>query len=57
MVKIKEITGKTKICGLIGDPIEHTVSPVMHNAAFADAGLDFVYVPFPVRHKRPTKSD
>ena len=43
------ITGKTKICGVIGDPIEHTMSPVMHNAAFKKLGLDYVYVSFRVR--------
>jgi shikimate dehydrogenase len=43
------ITGKTKICGLIGDPIEHTVSPAMHNAAFKALGLDFLYLPFKVK--------
>jgi shikimate dehydrogenase len=43
-----EVTGKTKICALVGDPVEHTVSPAMHNAAFAEAGLGFVYVPFRV---------
>ncbi|OGO24654.1 MAG: shikimate dehydrogenase [Chloroflexi bacterium RBG_16_50_9] len=42
------ITGKTKICGVIGDPIAHTVSPAMHNAAFQSIGLDYVYVPFRV---------
>ena len=46
---IKEITGKTKICGLIGDPVAHTISPAMHNAAFVSLGLDYVYVPFPVK--------
>lgn len=43
------ITGKTRICALIGDPIEHSVSPVMHNAAFRKLGLDCVYVPFRVK--------
>ncbi len=43
------ITGKTRICALIGDPIEHSVSPVMHNAAFRKLGLDYVYVPFRVK--------
>jgi len=43
------ITGKTKICALIGDPVEHTMSPVMHNAAFAKLGLDYAYLPFRVR--------
>ena len=43
------ISGKTKVCGIIGDPIEHTMSPVMHNAAFQKLGLDFVYLPFQVK--------
>lgn len=43
------ITGKTKLLGVIGDPIEHSLSPVMHNAALNHLGLDYVYVPFPVK--------
>ena len=43
------ISGKTIICGIIGDPIEHTMSPVMHNTAFKTLGLDYVYVPFKVK--------
>ena len=43
------VSGKTKICALIGDPVEHTMSPVMHNAAFKKLGLDYVYIPFRVR--------
>jgi shikimate dehydrogenase len=43
------ITGKTKVCGLIGDPVEHTMSPAMHNAAFEKAGLDYIYLPFHVK--------
>lgn len=43
------ITGRTRICGIIGDPVEHTISPAMHNAAFRKLGLDFVYVPFRVK--------
>ena len=43
------ITGKTNIVGLIGDPVEHSMSPPMHNAAFEYLGLDFVYVPFNVK--------
>jgi shikimate dehydrogenase len=38
------ITGKTKLLGLMGRPVEHSLSPVMHNAAFAEEGLDYVYV-------------
>ena len=44
-----KISGKTRVCGIIGDPIEHTVSPAMHNAAFQELNLDFVYVAFRVR--------
>ena len=42
------ISGKTTVCGIIGDPIEHTMSPAMHNAMYKAMGLDFVYVSFPV---------
>ncbi|MBA7606681.1 Shikimate dehydrogenase (NADP(+)) [subsurface metagenome] len=43
------ISGKTKICGLIGDPVEHSMSPAMHNAAFRETGLDYIYVPCRVK--------
>ena len=49
-------SGKTKVCGVIGDPIEHTMSPVMHNAAFKKFGLDYVYVPFRVRQEELGKA-
>jgi shikimate dehydrogenase len=45
------ITGKTKITGLIGDPVEHTLSPHMHNAGFSHFQLDYVYVPFQVKRE------
>lgn len=48
-MKNKTISGKTQVCGVIGDPIEHTMSPVMHNAAFRELGLDYVYVAFRVK--------
>jgi shikimate dehydrogenase len=44
-----KITGTTKILGVMGDPIEHSLSPVMHNAAIQHLGLDFVYVPLAVK--------
>lgn len=40
------INGKTKITGLFGYPVEHTLSPAMHNAAFKELGLNYCYVPF-----------
>lgn len=45
------ITGTTRLLGVMGDPISHSLSPVMHNAALAEMGLDVVYVPLPVRGK------
>jgi shikimate dehydrogenase len=43
------ISGKTQVCGVIGDPIEHTLSPTMHNAAFNHLKLDFVFLAFRVK--------
>lgn len=43
------ITVKTKILGIFGYPIGHTVSPSMHNAAIKALGLDMVYLPFEVK--------
>jgi shikimate dehydrogenase len=43
------INGRTQLIGLIGWPVAHSFSPAMHNAAAAAAGLDYVYVPLPVR--------
>lgn len=43
------ISGKTKLCGVIGDPIEHTMSPVMQNAAFREKGVDYLYASFRVK--------
>jgi shikimate dehydrogenase len=40
------ISGKTRVCAIIGDPVEHSLSPVMHNAAFKILGLNLVYVAF-----------
>lgn len=42
------IAGTTTVCGIVGDPVAHTLSPAMHNAAFEHLGLDFVYVPWRV---------
>ena len=42
------IRGTTQVYGIIGDPIKHSLSPVMQNAAFAAMDMDAVYVPFHV---------
>ena len=43
------VTGKTSVLGIIGWPVEHSLSPLMQNAALEELGLDYVYVPFAVR--------
>lgn len=43
------VSGKTKVYGVIGDPIEHTLSPAMHNAAFEALKLDCIYLAFKVK--------
>lgn len=43
------INGSTKLFGIIGNPVEHSLSPAMHNAAFETLGINGVYIPM-----RPT---
>lgn len=43
-----QYNGTTKLYGIMGNPVSHSLSPAMHNAAFAHRGLNNVYVPFPV---------
>jgi len=42
------INGTTKLAGVIGWPLSHTLSPAMHNAVYRDLGLDWIYVPLAV---------
>jgi shikimate dehydrogenase len=46
-----KITSNTKLYALIGDPVEHSLSPLMQNAAFNAAGLDAVYIALKVEKK------
>jgi shikimate dehydrogenase len=46
--KTWEITSETKVCALIGDPVAHSLSPTIHNAAFKALGLNYAYVAFRV---------
>lgn len=43
---MQNITGYTKVYGIIADPIRHSISPLMHNTAFGALGIDGVYVAF-----------
>lgn len=42
------ITGHTKLTALLGSPVSHSISPLMHNEAFRQLGLDYVYLCFEV---------
>lgn len=44
----RPISGTTRVVGVIGDPVTHSLSPMLHNAAFDALGLDWVYVAFRV---------
>jgi len=45
-----EINASTRLCILIGDPVEHSVSPNIHNAAFRALGLNYAYLAFAVKN-------
>ena len=47
-----KIDGKTRTCGLIGNPVEHTLSPIIHNTLAERFGHNLVSVPFPVETGR-----
>ena len=49
---MNEIGGTTRLVGILGWPVEHSLSPRMQNAAFAALGLDWAYVPLPTPPER-----
>ena len=49
LYRIHSINRQTQITGIVGSPVAHSVSPHMHNAAFAADGANAVYIPFEVR--------
>ncbi|MHB8895829.1 MAG: shikimate dehydrogenase, partial [Candidatus Geothermincolia bacterium] len=46
------IDGSTRLVGIIGNPLDHSLSPTIHNAAFDYLGLNWCYVPLPVEEGR-----
>ncbi|MDZ4064536.1 MAG: shikimate dehydrogenase, partial [Coriobacteriia bacterium] len=44
-----QINGRTQLAGVIGWPLDHTLSPAMHNAVYEALGLDWAYIPLSVR--------
>ncbi len=49
---MREINGRTRVCGLMGYPVEHTLSPLIHNTLAQELGVDMAYVPFSVEPGR-----
>ena len=49
LYRVHALDAQTDVYGLIGSPVAHSLSPHMHNAAFAAAGLNKIYIPFEVR--------
>lgn len=49
---MRALTGRTRVLGVFGYPVEHSLSPAMHNAALEALSLDYVYVPFSVAPDR-----
>jgi shikimate dehydrogenase len=48
MRSIADISPRTQLCAVIGNPVGHSLSPAIHNRAFQELGLDFVYLAFRV---------
>ncbi|HWC76755.1 MAG TPA: type I 3-dehydroquinate dehydratase, partial [Blastocatellia bacterium] len=48
LYRVSDLSLETRITGIIGNPVAHSASPAMHNAAFKALGLDFVYLPIRV---------
>ncbi len=46
-IQMHTITGKTNLVGLLGQPVNHSLSPIMHNAAYKEMGLDWCYLAMP----------
>ncbi len=46
-IQMRTITGKTNLVGLLGQPVNHSLSPIMHNAAYKEMGLDWCYLAMP----------
>ena len=52
LYRANRITPRTRVYGVIGDPIGHSMSPLLHNTAFGARKFDGVFVPFLVRNLR-----
>ena len=46
------VNGRTKLYGIVGNPVDHSFSPLMHSVAFQKIGYNAVYLPFPIEENR-----
>jgi 3-dehydroquinate dehydratase/shikimate dehydrogenase len=53
LYRVRRISERTLVTGLVGSPVMHSLSPHMHNAAFAACDIDGVYIPFEVAELDP----
>jgi shikimate dehydrogenase len=49
---LRTLSGNTSVYGILGNPVAHSMSPLMHNAAFTLLGIDAIYLPFEVEDLR-----
>jgi shikimate dehydrogenase len=56
MRSIADVNPNTQLCAVIGNPVSHSLSPAIHNRAFQELGLDFVYLAFRVEDVRSAVS-
>jgi 3-dehydroquinate dehydratase / shikimate dehydrogenase len=52
LYRAHELTHRTRVYGVIGDPVGHSLSPLLHNTGFIERGIDAVYLPFLVKDLR-----
>ena len=52
LYRAHELTRRTRVYGVIGDPVGHSLSPLLHNTGFIARGIDAVYLPFLVKDLR-----
>ena len=56
MGEASRISGKTKVIAVVGTPIEHSLSPAMHNTSFEHLGIDCVFLAFDVKEEKDLES-
>jgi len=49
LYRVRNITGSTRILGVLGNPLGHSLSPLLHNTVFRELSIDAVYLPFEIK--------